>query len=150
MASQLNKMTINTTTRESPVDVLIIGAGPAGLACSSSLARLMHTCIVFSSGTFRNAKSNHMHGVLTWEHRDPADFRAAARKDILAHYDTSAFEDVEIVKIEKLAREDGSSLFKVVDETGKEWWGRKVAMVNGIKDIMLDIEGYAECWGTGM
>lgn len=91
-----------------------------------------------------------MHGVLTWEHQDPADYRAAARKDILAHYGTVSFEDVGISSISKLQREDGSTLFKAVDEKGSEWWGRKVMLASGVKDIMLDIPGYEECWVSGM
>jgi thioredoxin reductase len=91
-----------------------------------------------------------MHGVLTWEHRDSAEWRAAARKDILAHYQTTFFEDVGIVSISKGQREDGNSLFTAVDENGKEWWGRKVVLASGIKDVMLDIEGYEECWAKSM
>ncbi|KAG4429913.1 hypothetical protein IFR05_014602 [Cadophora sp. M221] len=138
------------TSRDSPVDVLVIGAGPAGLSCSSSLARLLHTCIVFSSENFRNQRSKHMHGVLTWEHRDAAEFRAAARKDILANYNTTSFEDTTISKIEKFERDNGRSLFKAIDDAGKEWWGRKVVLATGVKDIMLDIEGYDECWGSAI
>jgi thioredoxin reductase len=91
-----------------------------------------------------------MHGIPTWEHRDPADFRKATREDILAHYDTVSFQDVSIKNIERTEREDGSSLFKAVDETGKEWWGRKVVLATGIKDIMLDIPGYEENWAHSM
>jgi hypothetical protein len=94
-----------------------------------------------------------MHGIPTWEHRDPAEFRAAARKDILAHYETTFFEDVSIVSIEKDEigyGDEGTSLFKAVDEKGREWWGRKVVVVSGVKDIMPDIEGYEKCWVSGM
>ena len=61
------------TTRTSPIDVLIIGAGPAGLSTALGLARLQIKCIVFSSNVFRNQESKHMHGVPTWEHRDPME-----------------------------------------------------------------------------
>lgn len=91
-----------------------------------------------------------MHGVPTWEHRDPAEFRDATKKDILAHYDTATFQDALITKIEKTQREDGSSLFKAVDESGKEWWGRKVVLATGITDVMLDIPGYKENWASSM
>lgn len=91
-----------------------------------------------------------MHGVPTWEHRNPADFRAAAKKDILAHYNTVKFQEVGIANLEKSERDDGSSLFKATDETGKEWWGRKVVIATGLKDVMLDIEGYKENWGSSM
>lgn len=97
-----------------------------------------------------------MHGLPTWEHRDSADFRVAARKDILQNYATTFFEDVGIERIEKMEDgwdgkgDKGKTLFKVVDENGKEWWGRKVVLVSGVKDIMPDIKGYVECWVSGM
>jgi hypothetical protein len=90
-----------------------------------------------------------MHGVLTWEHRDAAEYRDAARKDILAHYDTVSFEDVSIERLEKQEKE-GGTLFKAIDETGKEWWSRKVALCSGIRDIMPEIEGYEDCWADSM
>jgi hypothetical protein len=62
-----------------------------------------------------------MHGVLTWEHRDAADFRAVARKDLLAHYDAVTFEDMGIKTIKKTAREDGSSLFRATNKNSHEW-----------------------------
>ncbi|KAF7922317.1 uncharacterized protein EAE97_011059 [Botrytis byssoidea] len=86
---------------KSLVDVLIIGAGPAGISCAAALARLHHTAIVFSSNKFRNEKSEHMHTVSTWDHRDPSEFRAASREDILARYNTICFEDVGIQTIER-------------------------------------------------
>lgn len=108
-ASPATTEMVPKTSHTNQIDILIIGAGPAGLACASGLARLLHTCVVFSAGPFRNEKSKHMHGVLTWEHRDPCDFRDAASKDLLAHYDTISFQDVVIENIEKTQREDRSS-----------------------------------------
>lgn len=91
-----------------------------------------------------------MHGIPTWEHQDPADYRAAARKDILDHYDTASFQDVSIKSLEKKEGKDGNMIFKAVDENGTEWWGRRVALASGIQDIMPDIGGYKDCWVKGM
>ncbi|TGO46696.1 hypothetical protein BOTNAR_0571g00070 [Botryotinia narcissicola] len=135
------------------VDVLIIGVSPAGISCAAALARLRHTAIVFSSNKFRNEKSKHMHTVSTWDHRDPSEFRAASREDILARYNTICFEDVGIQTIEKIS-EDGDgeerSIFKAIDDTGKYWWGRKLVLATGVRDIMVDIEGYEECWAKSI
>lgn len=139
-----------TTSRSSPIDILIIGAGPGGLSAATGIARLLHTTIVFSSNAFRNQLSQHMHGVPSWDHRDPSEFRAATKRDLLARYNTTSFVDVSIKTVKKLAREDGSSLFEAVDEEGKSWWGRKVILATGIKDVFPDIEGYEDCWVKGM
>jgi len=91
-----------------------------------------------------------MHGVLTWEHCDTADLRAAARKRLLTHYATVRFEDLGIETTEKIATEDGNSLFKAIDENDRDWWGRKVALAMREEDIIPEVEGYEECWVSGM
>ena len=91
-----------------------------------------------------------MHTVPTWDHRDPSEFLAACRKDLVARYSTVSFQDVAIERIKKTQREDGTSLFLATDENGEEWWGRKVILATGITDVMPDIEGYEQCWTNGM
>jgi gliotoxin/aspirochlorine biosynthesis thioredoxin reductase len=87
-----------------------------------------------------------MHVVPTWDHRDSKDFRAAARKDLLARYNTTQFQDV---KVESISRTD-LGLFKAIDVTKTEWLGRKVILATGVRDIYPDIDGYGECWAYGM
>jgi thioredoxin reductase len=91
-----------------------------------------------------------MHAVPTWDHGNPAEFRAAAKRDLLARYDTTSFVDVGIKTIQKSERKDGSSLFEAIDENGAPWSGRKVVFATGIKDIFPNIEGYSERWVKGM
>ncbi|TGO22065.1 hypothetical protein BPAE_0184g00180 [Botrytis paeoniae] len=128
------------------VDVLIIGAGPAGISCAAALARFRHTAIVFSSNKFRNED-------FYVDHRDPSELRAASREGILARYKTIYFEDVGIQTVEKISKNgdgEGSSFFKAIDDIGKDWWGRKLVLATGVGDILVDIEGYEECWAKSI
>lgn len=82
-----------------------------------------------------------MHAVVTWDHQDPADFRAAARKDLLARYNTTQFEDVKVESIFK----NEKGLFEAIDAKDRKWIERKVVPATGVRDIYPDIEGYDEC-----
>ncbi|GAM33615.1 thioredoxin reductase [Talaromyces pinophilus] len=88
-------------------DALIIGAGPAGLSAATGLARQLHTTAIFNTSVFRSSKTKHMHNVVGWDHRDPAEFRAKARQDLLARYSSTVqFHDCGIESVSK--RDDGS------------------------------------------
>jgi thioredoxin reductase len=128
----------------SEYDIIIIGGGPAGLSAAASIVRQHHKTLLFDSGKYRNAESRHMHTVATWDHRDPKEFRDAAKKDF-ERYGTVTVEDVEIETVKK--RDDGS--FEVTS-AGKKWLGKKLILTSGVEDVYPDIPGYAECWVKGM
>ena len=129
------------------VDVLIIGGGPSGLSTATGLARQLHSVIVFDSGVYRNARATRMHNVLGWDHRHPAELRAAGRAQLTERYTTVTFEDSTIESVTMLKEQ---RLFVTCNEAGKKWYGRKVVLATGVRDIPLDIEGYDQCWANGM
>jgi len=145
-SSELSKIRNMTESTHPSVDALIIGGGPAGLTAALTLARQRHTAVVFDSGTYRNASANHIHTVITWDHKSPADFRAAARENIASGYETVIFRDVGVEALRKA--DDGC--FEATDTDGELWMGKKVILATGVRDVYPDIEGYAECWVTGM
>lgn len=128
-------------------DVLIIGGGPSGLAIATGLARQLHTAIVFDSNIYRNRMTSHMHNVITWDHQDPREFRWKAREDIVQRYDTISFKDGTTIES---VRKNEAEYFEARDSTGEVWLGRKLALAMGVRDVYPKIEGYGECWGSGM
>ena len=128
-------------------DCLIIGGGPAGLAVALGLARQVRTAVVFDSKTYRNSKVDHMHNVLTWDHRDPAEFRAAARKELTeGRYKTIKIAETKITKVHKT----NAGQFEATDGEGNVWYGRKLVLATGVKDVYPSLPGYEECWPESM
>ncbi|KAF2759354.1 FAD/NAD(P)-binding domain-containing protein [Pseudovirgaria hyperparasitica] len=135
-------------------DVLILGGGPAGLSVALGLSRQLRTCVVFDSQIYRNAPTSHMHNFPTWDHRDPEDFRDATRRNILSRYKTARFETRKVVEVKRAADAgEGKSeaLFKASDDKGEEWWGRKVVLATGVRDVFpAGIQGYGDVWGKAV
>lgn len=128
------------------LDVLIIGSGPAGLSVATGLARQLYTAVVFDSGVYRNERAKEMHNFVTWDHRNPAEFRKKARDDVLARYQTIQFVDKKIETVQKTPE----GYFQAIDASGQVWRGRRLVLATGVRDLIPDIDGYDECWGRGM
>lgn len=126
-------------------DVIVVGGGPAGLGAASAVARQDYTTVLFDSGEYRNAKGTHMHTVPTWDHRDPNDFRSAARADFTRY---GALVTVENAKIDRITKRSDNT-FEVV-AGAQLYTGKKVILATGVEDMFPDIPGYSDCWGSGM
>lgn len=126
-------------------DILIIGGGPAGLSAASSIVRQSHTTTILDSGTYRNGLSPYMHTLPTWDHKKPAEFREAAKKDF-ERYGTITVENAEV----KTLKQTDEGSFEATTTDGRVFVGRKLILCTGVEDIYPDIEGYAECWVSGM
>jgi thioredoxin reductase len=128
------------------LDVAIIGGGPAGLAAAATLARQLHTVVVFDNNVYRNDGSYHLHTVPGWDHKDPKDFRHTSRKQIEENYGTVQFADVAVTSTEK----QSDSCFCVTDETGKTWEVKKLILAIGSSDVLPELKGYNELWKKKM
>lgn len=125
-------------------EVLIVGAGPAGLSTALALAQIHRTCIVFSDSVYRNEGVTAAHSIITRDHTHPQTIRDLAKKDI-EKFGNTTFVETSITKIKKTG--DG---FEAENADGQQWKGKAVVLATGVKDVFPDLPGYAENWPANM
>jgi thioredoxin reductase len=147
---------VNTHSRVH--DVIIVGAGPAGLSAALILGRCRRSVLVFDNGKPRNAASRALNGFLTRDGVPPEEFRQAGRRE-LAKYSTVELRDGDVVHAECRAGrevtaaaddvEDGRR-FAVELGTGERFFSRTLLLATGVVDRLPDIVGFAELYGTSV
>jgi thioredoxin reductase len=132
-------------TLKHPYDVVIVGGGPAGLSAALMLGRCRRAVLVCDTGKPRNRFSHAMHGYLSRDGMNPAEFLQAARRD-LAPYDTVELRDVEVVAAE--CTPDGR--FEVALAGGARVRSRKLLIATGVSDNVPDIDGIGDLYGRSV
>jgi thioredoxin reductase len=125
-------------------DVIIVGAGPAGLSAALMLGRCRRRVLVCDTGRPRNAASQAMHGFLSRDGIAPAEFLRIAREQ-LRQYETVEVRDVEVTRA---ACRDAR--FSVTTADGSELASRKLLIATGVIDNLPDIPGFSRLYGRSV
>ncbi|PYF96253.1 Thioredoxin reductase [Georgenia satyanarayanai] len=124
-------------------DVVVIGAGPAGLSAALVLGRARRSVTVVDAGRPRNGCSAAVHGFLTRDGAAPADFLAVARREVSGYGVEIVADEASAVVVEDA---DAPSL-RVELAGGRHLRARRVVVASGIVDELPDVVGLAERWG---
>ena len=127
------------------LDVLIVGAGPAGLSAALVLGRARRRVLVFDSGQPRNAPSPAAHNVFTRDGTPPREMLRIGREQ-LRPYAGVEFRDAEVTDATR--DEDGGFTVHLAD--GSRFRGRRLLLASGMREKLPEIEGMRELWGTGV
>jgi thioredoxin reductase len=125
-------------------DVIIVGAGPAGLSAALMLGRCRRRVLVCDTGRPRNAASRAMHGYLSRDGVPPAEFLKIAREQ-MQQYATVEFRDAEVINAEC-----NEGLFHVTLRDGVRLAARKLLIATGVVDNLPEIPGFRELYGLGV
>ena len=125
-------------------DVIIVGAGPAGLSAALMLGRSRRRVLVCDTRRPRNAASRAMHGFLTRDGMPPLEFLATAREQ-MRQYDTVELRDVEV--IDAACRD---ARFHVALADGSRHASRKLLIATGVVDNLPEIPGFRELYGQSV
>lgn len=122
-------------------DTIIVGGSYAGLSAAMALGRSLRNVLIIDSGLPCNRFTPHSHNFITHDGAVPADIAEKAKSQVLA-YPTVRFCEGRAVSAS--AQADG---YSVLIEGGALYNGRKLVLATGVRDILPDIQGFAESWG---
>ncbi len=125
-------------------DVVVVGAGPAGLSAAVVLGRCRRRVLVCDSGDYRNACSEAMHCFLGRDGTPPAALRQAGRAE-LTTYPSVELRDVAVTSATKVA--DG---FDVEVADGGRVHCRTLLLATGVADEMPPLPRLDEFYGKSV
>jgi len=125
-------------------DVIIIGGSYAGLSAGMALGRSLRNVAIIDSGKPCNRQTPHSHNFITHDGRPPKEIAGLAREQV-EKYNTVKFYPGTVIKTKKTP--EG---FKVETDTHDFFYAKKLILASGVKDIMPEIPGFAECWGISV
>lgn len=125
-------------------DVIIIGGSFAGLSAAMALGRAIRSVLVIDAGKPCNSQTPHSHNFLTRDGYKPLDLLQEAREQVLK-YSTVSLVNGLVANVQKTA-----SGFQATVDSGESFQARRLLFATGLKDIMPDIPGFAECWGISV
>ncbi|MEV5987514.1 NAD(P)/FAD-dependent oxidoreductase [Streptomyces sp. NPDC052051] len=121
-------------------DVVVVGAGAAGLSAALLLGRARRKVAMIDAGEPRNAPAAHMHGFLSREGLPPAALLDLGRAEI-ARYGVQFIEGrVDQIDHGYYVRMAGGVVLKA----------RRVLVATGLRDTLPGIPGVRERWGKDL
>ncbi|WP_288445636.1 NAD(P)/FAD-dependent oxidoreductase [uncultured Chryseobacterium sp.] len=125
-------------------DVIIIGGSYSGLSAAMALGRSLRNVLIIDHGKPCNRQTPHSHNFVTHDGKTPGEIAKLAKEDV-EKYETVRFYNGSVVKTAK--KTEG---FEIEGSAGEKFYAKKLILASGVKDIMPDIPGFAECWGISV
>ncbi|WP_343632887.1 NAD(P)/FAD-dependent oxidoreductase [Fluviicola sp.] len=125
-------------------DAIIIGGSYSGLAAGMALGRALRNVLIIDSGKPCNVQTPHSHNFLTQDGETPRAIAVKAREQV------AKYENVEFYSGLAVGGEKTEIGFTITTESGENFASRKLIFATGVRDIMPEIKGAADCWGISM
>lgn len=125
-------------------DAVIVGGSYAGLSAAMALGRSLRSVLIIDSGMPCNRQTPHAHNFITQDGATPAEISAQAREQVLEYPTVKSLNDL-VVSVSKT-----SNQFIVSTQKGATIKARKILFATGVKDIMPNVKGFADCWGISV
>lgn len=130
--------------QEKQYEVIIVGGSNSGLAAGMALGRALRKALIIDSGDPCNKQTPYSHNFLTNDGKSPKEIIRLAKQQV-RKYDTIVFLNTLVT--DGIKTETG---FQIQTQSSDTFSAKKLVFATGIKDIIPDISGFAECWGISV
>ena len=130
-------------TAATPWDIVIVGAGPAGMSAALILGRCRRLVLLCDRGTPRSWASKSMHAFITRDGIPPEEFRRRARRELM-RYPNVAYWRGEVTE----AARAGTGF--IVRLGRRRVRARKLLIATGVLDQVPPVDGFAELFGISV
>src|SRR5690606_11120014 len=120
-------------------DVVIVGAGPAGLSAALALGRACRRVLLCDDGPRRNARAHAVQNFVTRDGTPPSEFRRVAHEQ-MKEYPSVEFLAASVTSI--VPHESGLH----VQTAARQVSARRVLLCTGLVDEPMDIAGFEQLW----
>lgn len=134
----------NKMTNIKKFDVIIIGGSYAGLSAGMALGRSLRNVLIIDNGKPCNIQTPQSHNFLTQDGNTPAEISTLAQQQVEKYETVKFYKGLATTAVKT---ENG---FEIQTALGDKFTAKKIILATGIKDIMPDIKGFAECWGISI
>jgi len=129
-------------------DVIVVGAGPAGLSAALNLVRARRSTLVFDANRPRNAATLYSHGFLTRDGMSPLELRKLGRDEVERY----PYAEVALGRVESITPEaDGTFAVAargIRGEGGRVDRARAVLIATGLSEAMPAVPSIRGYYGT--
>jgi thioredoxin reductase len=132
-----------TVGHDNPFDVVVVGAGPAGLSAALVLGRMRRRVLLVDTDAPAHAIADGVHGFLGQDGTPPMQLRATAREQL------KPYPSVELRPLGAclVHRMDDGSLEIVLDDGTRERTAR-LLLAHGMRYDLPDLAGAQDLWGS--
>lgn len=128
-------------TKNKIYDAIIIGGSYTGLSAAMALGRSLKTVLIIDSSLACNRQTPYSHNFITQDGEKPADIAQKAKQQL------SVYKTVEFLNDLAINASQIENGFIISTQNKSSFSAKKIIFATGVKDIMPDIKGFAECWG---
>lgn len=125
-------------------DVVVVGAGAAGLSAALVLGRSGRKVLVLDGGEPRNAPADASHGFFTRDGVHPGEMLRIGREQLAPYPNVKC----RAGRATEASGTDGA--FEVALEDGEVVAARKLVLATGVLDELPGRPGFRELWGKGV